>query len=215
MSHDYLKSRHRQERAHFSKYLDIRIHRALSWLHRAEACVDDPDASFIFLWIAFNAAYANEMPAEYSSTEQQRFNEFIKRLLQLDENRRLHDLVWNEFTQSIRVLLDNKYVFQPFWDYANNKLTEQEWIEKFIIARKTAAHALGKGNSSTVLAVVLSRLYTLRNQLVHGGATWKSSINREQVRDCNRLIGCLVPAIIEIMMDNPDELWGQPCYPVI
>ena len=35
-------------------------HRAISWIGRAEACGADDDARFIFLWIAFNAAYADE-----------------------------------------------------------------------------------------------------------------------------------------------------------
>lgn len=35
----------------------IRVHRAISWLGRAEAETDDHDARFIFLWIALNAAY--------------------------------------------------------------------------------------------------------------------------------------------------------------
>ena len=38
--------------------LSLRLHRALSWLNRAEQLADDPDSQFIFLWIAFNAAYA-------------------------------------------------------------------------------------------------------------------------------------------------------------
>lgn len=36
----------------------LRMHRALSWLQRAEAAGDDHDVGFICLWIAFNAAYA-------------------------------------------------------------------------------------------------------------------------------------------------------------
>ena len=38
----------------------VRLHRALSWLARAEKDEEDADARFIFLWIAFNAAYADE-----------------------------------------------------------------------------------------------------------------------------------------------------------
>jgi hypothetical protein len=62
---------------------------------------------------------------------------------------------------------------------------------------------------------VLSRLYTLRNQLMHGGATWNSSVNRDQIRDCANLLGKLVPLVIEIMMDNVNTLWGDACYPVV
>jgi hypothetical protein len=67
----------------------------------------------------------------------------------------------------------------------------------------------------TVLAIVLSRVYVLRNQLVHGGATWNSRVNRDQVRDCTRFLGQLVPLVVGIMMDHPATLWGDPCYPVV
>jgi len=38
-----LKNRQRQERESYSEYLGLRVHRALSWLNRAEQCVDDAD----------------------------------------------------------------------------------------------------------------------------------------------------------------------------
>ena len=40
--------------------LQLRIHRALSWIGRAEREADDDDAAFIFYWIAFNAVYAED-----------------------------------------------------------------------------------------------------------------------------------------------------------
>jgi hypothetical protein len=66
-----------------------------------------------------------------------------------------------------------------------------------------------------VLAIVLGRIYVLRNQLMHGGATWNSSVNRAQVRDCAALMGKLVPQLIEIMLDNAGTVWGDACYPVV
>ena len=48
----------------------IRIHRAISWLARAEAEQGDPDARFLFLWIAFNAAYAREFGKEQTERDQ-------------------------------------------------------------------------------------------------------------------------------------------------
>lgn len=50
---------------------------------------------------------------------------------------------------------------------------------------------------------------------MHGGTTWDSSINRSQLRDCSSLLGKLVPMIIELMLNNPDTLWGDACYPVV
>ncbi len=48
----------------------IRPHRAISWLARAEAEASNYDARFVFLWIAFNAAYARELALEGSAREQ-------------------------------------------------------------------------------------------------------------------------------------------------
>ena len=60
----------------------------------------------------------------------------------------------------------------------------------------------------------MRRLYQMRNQLIHGGATYKSSV-RDQVRDSANLLGRLVPLIVEIMLDNPQEAWGDIYYPVV
>ena len=128
---------------------------------------------------------------------------------------RIAELVWTEFPKSIRVLLNNQYVFQDFWHFQNGCLAEEEWKRRFAAAKHAAKAALAAHDTVTVLAVVLSRIYTLRNQLIHGGATWGSSVNREQIRDCVGLLGKVVPLVIEIMMDNPGTLWGDACYPVV
>ena len=209
-----LKQRQREDRDNYSINLSLRVHRALSWLDRAEQAQDD-DAQFIFLWIAFNAAYASEIDEQYRLTEQKTFGHFVERLCQLDSANLLSNLVWTEFASSIRVLLANKHVFQPFWDYQNNKKSEQQWQDDFKTANSFANKALGFKNTSAVLSVIFSRLYTLRNQTLHGGATWNSSVNRDQMRDAVAFLSKFVPSIIEIMMNNHQELWGDACYPVI
>lgn len=113
------------------------------------------------------------------------------------------------------MLLDNPFVFQSFWDYQNCKLSHEDWQQRFIAGKQRAKTALGSRDTATVLAVVFSRLYTLRNQLIHGGATWNGQVNREQLRDCVAILGQLVPLVIEIMLDNPNTLWGDACYPVV
>jgi hypothetical protein len=218
MSHLSFKVLKEQQRSHRENYpinLGLRVHRALSWLDRAEQSDNDQDAQFIFLWIAFNAAYANETDDNRRFTEQETFKNFINRLCELDTKSRLADLVWKEFTSSIRVLLSNKFVFQPFWDFHNNKKSEQEWQDDFATANAFANKALGHKNTSAVLSVIFSRLYTLRNQTLHGGSTWNSSVNRDQIRDATEFLKKFVPFTIEIMMDNADQIWGEPCYPVV
>ena len=210
-----LKKRQRQERESYPINLSLRVHRALSWLDRAEQAEGDQDAQFIFLWVAFNAAYANETDDNHRFTEQETFKNFINRLCDLDEKNRLESLVWKEFTSSLRVLLSNKFVFQPFWDFHNNKKTEQEWQDDFKTANAFANKALGFKNTEAVLSVIFSRLYTLRNQTLHGGSTWNSAVNRDQLRDAVAFLSKFVPFIIEIMMDNANQVWGEPCYPVV
>ena len=190
----------------------------MSWLHRAEQLAhgEDTDGQFIFLWIAFNAAYATDIDEKYREPEQLTFRGFLDKLTQLDAGKKRFDaLVWTEFPKSIRVLLDNQYVFSDFWKAQNGSLPEETWKANFGAANRAAHLALGKQDTVTVLSIVLSRIYTLRNQLIHGGATWGSSVNREQLRDCTHFMAKLVPLTIEIMMDHPGTLWGDACYPVV
>ena len=66
-----------------------------------------------------------------------------------------------------------------------------------------AQQALAGRDTAAVLGVLFNCIYTLRNQLMHGGATWSSSVNRDQLRDCGNLLGKLVPRMIVLMLDNP------------
>lgn len=214
MQYQELKERQRAERHSYPPNLSLRVHRALSWLHRSEMA-DDPDGTFIFQWIAFNAAYATEIDPQYRPNEQSTFRDFLQKLCDLDHLHQLEALTWDEFPKSIRLLLDNHYVFQNFWDYHNGKITEQDWKDAFSKSKAAAGKALGKRDTTAVLGIVLNRIYTLRNQLIHGGATWSSGVNRDQIRDCVALMGKLVPVIVTIMMDHPGTLWGEGCYPVV
>ena len=212
MTHAHLKERQRAERDHHAEGIALRIHRALSWLKRSEQC-DDDDGRFIFLWIAFNAAYANDL-GEMRMAESPLLGEFLQRLSQLDRHDRLYELVWRRYPGGIRVLLDNRFVFQPYWDHQNGLAGSEDWEARFSTARKAAQASLANHDTGTVLSIVFPRLYTLRNQLIHGGATWGSSVNREQLRDANYIKGDVVPVIIEILLDNAHRHWCDACYPV-
>ena len=214
LEHSALKQRHRLVRDGHPTNLTLRIHRALSWLNRAEQS-DDMDGKFIFLWIAFNAAYAQELDDSDRTSDKVTFTAFLQKLCDLDTSKRIDDLIWKEFSGSIRTLLDNPYVFHLFWEFQRGRIGEVEWKDRFASAKKSAQSALASGNTLALLSVMFNRLYTLRNQLMHGGATWGGKVNRDQLRDCTRLLGKLVPVIIAVMMDNPNALWGDAVYPVI
>ena len=215
-----LRQRHQahitQQRGPFT----LRMHRALSWLQRAEAAGEDDDVGFVCLWIAFNAAYAQDLGRGAGGTpEQQAFRNFVGDVCRLDTDKALAALVWQVFPGPVRLLLDNQYVFQPFWDALNNPRADgsipDHWREAFDEARQRVHRALAQQDTERVLYEVLVRLYTLRNQLMHGGATWGSSVNRAQVRDGRALLRRLLPVLLGVMMDHPAQFEGQPFYPVV
>jgi hypothetical protein len=215
MHHQELKARQRRERETHSPSTALRVHRALSWLGRAEQLAEDPDTQFVLLWIAFNAAYARDIDDGLHRSERLTFKDFLDELIGLDDKRCIENLVWTEFPGNIRVLLDNVYIFNEFWLHQSGRLAAADWKRIFSNANRAAVRALGRRDTTSVLSVVLSRLYVLRNQLVHGGATWSGSVNRAQVRDGANLLAKLVPCVITIMLDHPNHDWGMACYPVI
>lgn len=191
----------------------MRIHRAVSWLIRAEAEAEDKDARFIFLWISFNAAYAHEFGPE--QPERELLRGFLGKLLAVDKNRALHQLVFTRFSGVVRLLIENKFVFEPFWRALREHDSSGRWEEWFERDKKAAFRAVMGTETLTVLTVVFDRLYTLRNQLVHGGATWNGKVNRRQVSDGADLLHSLLPVIIGLMLDHPELDLGEIGYPVV
>ena len=210
-----LKARQREIRSRFPESLSLRVHRALSWLKRAEQEDQDGDACFIFLWIAFNAAYANQINDRHRFTERRLFLNFLGRLIDSDREQLLYHLVWDQFSDAIRLLIDNKFVYQPFWDYHNGLIAEVQWQARFERSKASAYRALGNMNTRKLMAVMFDRLYVLRNQLVHGGATWNSAVNRLQVAQCVQIMGRIVPTVIHLIMKDSRRVWGDACYPVV
>ncbi|WP_313400996.1 HEPN domain-containing protein [Stenotrophomonas sp.] len=208
-----LRERHRTIRNTQSEALAIRLHRAISWLAAAESNQHDNDTRFVQLWIAFNAAYAGEFPNEQS--ERQRVADFVTRLVSSDTQQCFHALLFKQFSGPIRLLIDNRYVYAPFWNALRDHDSSDRWKIQFEASRKAAMGALLENRLAELLSIVLDRLYVLRNQLVHGGATWKSNINRDQLRDGNNLLGALVPAIITVMMETDAFEDDAIAYPIV
>ena len=203
--------------------LNLRLRRAISWIGRAEremAVVDvDLDATFIFYWIAFNAAYGergeNQLGGKPNTDARGEFAEYFSKIIPYDTDNTVYDAIWKEFSGPIRVLLNNKFVFEPFWHHHNQMEGYEKWEEWFENSKWKINQALANTNTEVVLSTLFGRLYVLRNQLLHGGATWNGSVNRNQVRDGAKIMGFLTPHFINLMIDNPNIDWGLPHYPVV
>ncbi|MBC6442627.1 MAG: hypothetical protein GDA53_05785 [Rhodobacteraceae bacterium] len=194
----------------------LRVHRTISWVGRAETCGNDQDARFLFLWIAFNAAYADETEFQPAfSGQRAAFRDYFEKIVRLDADRRIYDALWRRFHGPVRLLMQNRYAFSGFWQHHNGIAGCQDWDARFADSARSFARAFQDGDCARVLFFVFDRLYVVRNQLVHGGATWNSRVNRAQVRDGAEILGFLMPVFTDIMMDNPAQDWGKPFYPVV
>lgn len=218
-----LKTRHRAEREHYAaawaQNFSLRIHRALSWLHKAELAADDADMRFIALWVGFNAAYTGDVGGQLAGrstlTERSSFQGFLDKVCRLDQKSVFKQQMLQLATGAVRNLLDNEYLFQPYWDYIHGKAEAKEWQQRFAQEKKRLHEAVLGQDSACALGLVFERLYTLRNQLLHGGATWGGQVNREQLRLANQLLLALLPAMLAIMLDHPSEFDAPPFYPPI
>jgi hypothetical protein len=214
MNFEALKARHRQVRDRQPEAIAIRIHRALSWMEAAGRQEQD-DVRFLLLWIAFNSVYAQEFDPNVSFGEKGRFKQFLGRLVQLDRDDSLFDLVWKNYAEKFHLLINNPYVSRPFWDFQRGVIQEEEWKLRFEQSCAAAERALVEKDTAVFLKILFDRIYMLRNQLMHGGATLGSTLNREQVRDSGQILEQLVPAIIHIVMEHPTKPWGEPCFPPV
>ncbi|SLN58732.1 hypothetical protein ROG8370_02679 [Roseovarius gaetbuli] len=215
--HSELKQKQRQLREGFPEDVGLRVHRAISWIGRAEREKQDPDAAFIFLWIAFNAAYADESDVETTKPlgERRQFIDLIDRLVELDADARLYYAVWDRFRGPIAKLMENRFIFRPFWLNQNGIAGNEQWAKTFRKSAERFVRSMADKDTAYILREVFDRLYMLRCQMMHGGTTWNGKVNRSQVKDGAAIMSTLLPVMVDIMMDSPEEDWGRPFYPVI
>jgi len=210
-THQQLYGLYEANRPLYDGHFDSRLRRALSWLKRAEQETHDPDAAFIFYWISFNAGYSPKFNDSDTASEAQKADNFFQMIAEQDSKKIIYRLVWERFSQEIRSLITNEFIYAPFWKY-ENPLHERGWEASFEKEKIFAAKCLKNQNTAAILALLFRRLYVLRNQLMHGSATWQGTRNRRQVRDGQRVIEKLQPAFLWVMLTNHHKNWGEVSY---
>lgn len=195
--------------------LPLRTYRAISWLRAArDQGAGNPDVAFILRWIAFNAAYAQDLSPRRPQ-ELDALVLYLETLVDVDTRRSIDKAIWHKSSGTIGRLLDNQYIFNPFWSHAKEKESNSDWEQQLKNEGRQVVDTVKEHRSEStkmILTTLFPRLYTLRNQLVHGGATWNGSLNRDSVDDGARVLGFLVPTFIDVMIDNPSRDWGDPHY---
>lgn len=210
-----LKSALREKRDDMSQTHATRLHRALSWLACAAGQEDDVDVQFISLWISFNACYAVDEGGSESLAERFAFQRFVEKIIQHDQSKKVYACLWETYSGPVKALIKNPYVFHGFWASKRNDANSNDWEKSFNESSVLALNHLSRQNVSGLLTIVLDRLFVLRSQLLHGGATYQSKLNREQVYDGAQLLQALMPILLEVMLNAPNEDWGDIYYPAL
>ena len=192
----------------------LRIRRALSWGHQGlqAAQENNPDIAFILLWTAFNSMYGEEAVDYQESTERQDFQDFLEKVVDLDPAQSVYNAMWQRWKVARKDLIANKFVFNAFWKHEAGVPGFNNWEQEFAEECQRSDRAEAMRDGWTVLKILFDRLYVLRNQLLHGSATHKGSVNRTQVKAGAVVMATLVPRFIGGMTTHPDEDWGKPYH---
>ena len=166
----------------------------MSWLERGDA-EHDADAKCIFLWIAFNAAYAVDRKVELvmndgDLTEASRRESYFSALVPLDTKRRVYSLLATDLRSPVEDIMRNVYVYRGFWNHlSDGPFNWRDWPDRTRFERERAfvetqlgytaasgslqaqlrANAMvPNGDVVAILRTLFDRLSVLRNQLMHG-----------------------------------------------
>ncbi len=220
MSFEELDSRRKKEFPIEAKLeLGLRLRRAMSWYERSLVETEDPDAQFIFCWIAFNSAYGIDSIGSYSPNQSEKKydlelqEEYFSEIAKLDTERRILYSIMDDIEGSIHSLLSNEFIYREYWAYTIG--TRDRWAQGFETSKLEIERHFDNEDTAALLKIVFERLYVLRNQILHGNATWKSTVNRSQVEDGAKIISTILPLLLDTMMSGRDVDWGSPGYPVI
>lgn len=211
----------------------VRLRRAISWLDKAQQMEKDVKETdkdlapqFIFFWIGFNALYARD-PDRFLSglprrgpdkwiegekqSEKKEFRNYFRYLLKFDNAEdRVHKIIRSNISEEIISLSKNKFVGESFWNSHHDIKKKIRWKLDGPLPRRS------KQNTNKVLTHVFKRLYVLRNQLMHGAATWDGHLNKKQLSDGTKIMHWLLPVFIEIMLETPEDKWkgwGRVYFP--
>ena len=188
----------------------IRVHRSLSWLKRAgEFSVDQPEAKFLYLWIAVNSLYsrwnAGKNAPDYDSAAR---DDFLRKVCRLDS--KLIGGKLHKHRGLVKKILADPYLSEVFWREPDNPKAKG-WAaadENYLDVN------LKNQDYFKVLKQTMQRLFVLRGQIVHGASTGGGRLNRTSLRWCMQLLELCVPVIQHMVIEHGrDDDWPELCYP--
>jgi hypothetical protein len=189
----------------------IRMHRAFSWLQRVEELPEEEflDAGLILRWIALGSLFNRwDAAARQPQSERECLSKFLDRIIDLDADGAVAGVI-EEHRALLMSIFDDAYLTPFFWQEPTDNRARKTQKTKF-----DARTWYVQKQYKKILARVMDRVYFQRCQLVHGGATSGSRLNRQAVRHCSTMLGHFLSAILLVIIDHgQEEDWGPLCYP--
>jgi hypothetical protein len=188
----------------------IRVHRSLSWFKRAASFADDqPEARFLFLWIALNGLYGRwNAEKNAPDVDGPSRRDFFRRVC--DSDPEATRALMHRWRPLVKRVLGDPYLSPVFWrDPADPKAAGRATEDANYLDRN-----LKNRDYCRLLDQVLERLFVLRGQIVHGASTGGSRLNRTAIKNGVLLLGALVPFAQYVAIEHGcGDDWPELCYP--
>jgi len=197
--------------------LEDRLQRADSWLQAAAALrPDQQHEAFIFLFIAFNCLYGRRQYEGDDAQIGKDFDEFFKKLRVLHE----HDVAdggaaLKKAVAAARrdgaILIRDKFLSNRYWRGGSSVALQKQ------LNRDAGAveEALALGSYDLFLDLTFRRVSVLRNQIMHGCATYgPRSYGQASLAKGLRFLKVMVPAFYDLAKRYGHEVKWEPVpYP--
>ena len=198
--------------------LEDRLTRAHSWMEAArELPADQTHAAFVFLYIAFNSLYGKRRYEGKEAEARKDREEFLKhlRVMQTRDMRFGQGILLKALEacrQPGAALIRNTLLRDTYWV---KKEKAKEMREPFSRAAMRAEGSLDKGQHEEFIKLVLQRLTVLRNQVMHGCATYgPQSRGIKSLEAGLAVLKELVPAFHTLMTEYGSHVdWPPIPYP--
>lgn len=190
----------------------IRVHRSLSWFKRAATFSEDqPEARFLFHWIALNSLYGRwNAEKNLPDIDGPSRHDFFRRIVEWDPS--AVAALLRQSRPLVKKVLSDAFLSPGFWRAPDNPKAKG-WATQDV---NYLERNLKNQDYARLLDQVLERLYVLRGQMVHGASTGGSRLNRGSLRRGLMMLEALVPLVQYIVIEHgcSDE-WPGLCYPPI
>ena len=188
----------------------IRLHRAISWLERAEEVAPHcPEAEFLFLWIAFNSLYGSwDHAGDFPKADLATRPAFVRDVCGWSPGEFRAFVERNR--KHVQLLIASKHLTMRFWRSPDNPAAGE-------VAEEDAGKldwSIGTGKVAQVLEWLTDRIHVLRSQIVHCASTAGSYLNREVFTEAAYLLRQLVPLCVQTALrQGREKKWSPLCYP--